>query len=120
MKTSNYTNKIARIGIAAIGFATVAMVAQADEAPARTVRYSDLNLNTPAGAAVLYKRIKNAAEQVCGDLNSRQLAEVAAAKACVQNGVYAGVRSVNNAQLTNEYNAHMGVAQETISVASLR
>jgi UrcA family protein len=122
MKTSNYTQKIAMAAIAAIGLATAATAAHADEvnAPARTVRYADLNLNTQAGAAVLYKRIKIAAAQVCGDAGSRQLQEAAAARGCIDRAVEAGVRSVNNVQLTNEFDAHRGMSQGAINVASLR
>ena len=54
--TKNFT----MAAVAAVCFASVT-IAHADEA-ARTVRYSDLNLNTQAGAAVLYKRIRFAAE----------------------------------------------------------
>ena len=120
MKTTNYTKQVAMAGIAALCLATAAMGAHADEAPARTVRYADLNVNTPAGAAVLYQRIRYAAEQVCGDVNARQLKEAMAAKACVAQAVDAGVRAVNNVQLTREYNAHIGGAQEAIKVAALR
>ncbi len=102
----------------AVCLASVTIVAHADEA-ARTVRYADLNLNTQAGAAVLYKRIRNAAEQVCGDVDSRQLAQAAAAKACVDKAIFTGVHSVNSPKLTNEYNAHAGIAQ-LINVASVR
>jgi UrcA family protein len=114
--TRNTQNTLAAVAAVCFAFATV--TAQADEA-ARTVRYSDLNLTTQAGAAVLYKRIHNAAEAVCGDVDSRQLARAAAAKACVNQAVFTGVRSVNAPLLTSEYNAHAGVAQ-TLSVASLR
>jgi UrcA family protein len=123
MKTSKYTTqKIAMAGIAAICLATAAMGAHADEAAVKThtVRYADLNLNTAAGAAVLYQRIKNAAEQVCGDVNSRQLGEAMAAKACVGHAIYASVHSVNNVQLSREYDAQMGAAHGSINVASLR
>jgi UrcA family protein len=124
MKISNYTKQIAMASAAAICVASVTMGAHADEAsvtaPAHTVHYSDLNLNTPAGISVLYKRIRNAAEQVCGDVNSRRLGEAAAAKACVDHAVYVSVHSVNNVKLIKEYNTHIGVAQESINVASLR
>ena len=123
MKTSNYTKQIALAGVAALCVAS-AMGAQAGEAsvnaPTLTVRYSDLNLNTQAGASVLYKRIRNAAEQVCGDVNSRRLEVAAAAKACVNHAVYVSVHSVNNVRLTDEYNAHFGVAKESINLASIR
>jgi UrcA family protein len=122
MRTSNCTKQIAMASVAALCVASATMAVHADElnAPARTVHYSDLNLNTPAGISVLYKRIRNAAEQVCGDVNSRRLEEAAAAKACVRHAVYTSVRSVNNVKLTNEYNAHVGGAQESINVASSR
>src|SRR5580692_11329307 len=40
-------------------------VARVDEAPSVTVRYHDLNLNTPEGIANLYERIHAAAVVVC-------------------------------------------------------
>jgi UrcA family protein len=124
MKTINYTKQIAMASVAAICVASATMGAHADEAavnaPTRTVHYSDLNLNTPTGVSVLYRRIRSAAEQVCGDVNSRRLEEAAAAKACVSKAVYVSVHSVNNVRLTNEYNAHVGVAKESINFASVR
>jgi UrcA family protein len=124
MKTINYSKNIALVTVAALGVASLAIGAHADEAvvrvPTRTVHYSDLNLNTQAGAEVLYKRIRNAAEQVCGDVGSRQLEEAAAARACVDQAAIASIRAVNNLQLTNTYNSHVGVAQTTMSIASVR
>ena len=111
--TKNFT----MAAVAAVCLASVT-IAHADEA-ARTVRYSDLNLNTQAGAAVLYKRIRNAAEAVCGDVGPRPLAQAVAVKACVDRAIFAGVRSVNAPMLSSEYNAHAGVAQP-INVAALR
>jgi UrcA family protein len=123
MKTINYSKNFALATVAALGV-SLAIGAHADESvvavPARTVHYSDLNLNTQAGAVVLYKRIRNAAVQVCGDVDSRRLGEAMAARACVDQAVAAGVRAVNNLRLTNAYNAHFGVAQTTLSVASVR
>jgi UrcA family protein len=122
MKTSNYTKQIAMASIAAICVASATIGAQADEfsAPTRTVRYADLNLDTAAGVAVLYKRIRYAAEEVCGDAKWRGLAEAAAAKACADHAVYVSVHSLNNAKLTNEYNAHIGAGQESINIAATR
>jgi UrcA family protein len=109
--------------VAAMCLAAVTVGAHADEAvnvvAARTVHYADLNLNTQAGAAVLYRRIRNAAEQLCGDVGSRQLAQAAAAKACVERAIVASVRSVNNPKLTSEYNTRVGAAQP-INLATAR
>ena len=124
MKTINYSKNIALATVAALGVASLALGAHADESvdrvPVRTVHYSDLNLNTQAGAEVLYHRIRSAAEQVCGDVGSRQLAESAAARACVDRAVTAGVRTVNSRLLTSIYDKHFGVAQTDVSMASLR
>ena len=109
--------------VAAVCLAAVTAGAHAEEAvnagPARTVHYAALDLNTQAGAAVLYKRIRNAAEQVCGDVGARGLAEAAAAKACVDRAIFASVRTVNNPSLTSEYNTRVGAAHP-ISLASVR
>jgi UrcA family protein len=70
----------------------------AQEVPARTVHYGDLNLNTKAGEARLHARIVAAAEQVCGDVGDRQLERAAAAKACVDRAVAAGMEKVGMAK----------------------
>lgn len=124
MKTFNYSKNIALAAVAGICVASFAIGAHAGEAdaavPARTVHYSDLNLNTQPGAEALYHRIRSAAEQVCGDVGSRQLAESAAAKACVNQAVATSVRAVNSRLLTRIYDEHFGVAQTDVSIASLR
>jgi UrcA family protein len=119
MKTINYSKNIALAAIAGICVTSFAISAHADESvPVRTVtvHYSDLNLNAQAGADVLYRRIRSAAEQVCGDVAPRQLLEAAAAKACVNKAVAASVGAVNNPRLSSIYEEHLG-AQTTISVA---
>jgi UrcA family protein len=121
MKTITPNSKNFLAAVAAVCLASAAVVAHADEAangvPARTVHYSDLDINTPAGAAVLYARIRNAAQQVCGDVDSRQLAVAAAAKACVSRAVYSSVRSVNSPKLTSVYNSHAGATRQPINLA---
>jgi UrcA family protein len=124
MKTINYSKNIALAAVAGICVASFAIGAHADEsntaAPVRTVNYSDLNLNTQVGAEALYRRIRIAATQVCGDVDSRQLAQAAAAKACVNQAVTASVRAVNNRFLTRTYDEHFGVVQTNLDIASLR
>jgi UrcA family protein len=122
MNTITKKMQVTWAAVAAVCLASTAMAAGAADTtmnvPAVTVHYSDLKLNTEAGAAILYNRIRNAATQVCGDRGSKRLDEVAATKACVDRAILASVRSVNNPKLTREYNARMGVAQKTINVAS--
>ena len=124
MNTTTNNKHFTFAAAAAVCLACVAVGAHANgtayDVPARTVQYADLNLYTQAGAAALYTRIRHAAEQVCGDVGSRELAEAAAAKACVNRAIFSSVHSVNNLRLTNEYNRHIGTGSEAINVASLR
>ena len=65
------------------------------------VRYGDLNLNSNAGVAKLHKRIRNAAESVCGDLNSRVMGLRDGFDACVHEAVTNSVAAVGNPNLSN-------------------
>ena len=119
MKTFNH-NKFTTVAATILGVAFLAAGAQAGETNSVTVRYSDLNLNTAAGAKVLYQRINSAAKQVCGDVDSRQMQRATVAKACMDQAIENSVRAVNNAQLTHTANEHgYGVATD-ITVASAR
>lgn len=124
MKTFKMNNAkhILFVAVAAISLGSVAVAAHADavDAPARTVHYSDLNLSTQSGVATLYNRIRNAAQLVCGNVDPRRLDEAASAKACIDKAVFSSVTAVNNPKLTSEYNARVSGAQKQISVASIR
>jgi UrcA family protein len=126
MKTFTLRNSrnIFFAAVAAVSFTSLVQVAQAadviNDRPALTVRYSDLNLDTQAGAAVLYQRIRHAAEQVCGKADSRRLDEVIAAQDCMAKAIASSVSAVGNAQLTSQYVAHAGKAPKQLMVASAR
>jgi UrcA family protein len=109
--------------VAAVCLAAVTVGARANEAvdtaPALTVHYADLNLNTRAGAAVLYKRIRLAAKQVCGDVGVQPLVQAAPAKACVKRAVFESVHAVNKPLLTSEFNIRTGGAQP-VNFATVR
>jgi UrcA family protein len=127
MKTFTLRNskKVLFAAVAAVSFASVAQMAQAadvlNDRPALTVRYSDLNLDTPAGAAVLYQRIRHAAEQVCGKADSRRLDEIVVTQDCMDKAIGSSVSAVGNAQLTSQYLARVGSkASKQIVLASAR
>jgi UrcA family protein len=124
MKTITRNSKSFLAAVAAVCLASVTITAHADEVangvPTRTVHYSGLDINTRAGATVLYARIRNAAQQVCGDADSRQLAVSAAVKACVNRAIYTSVRSVNSPKLTSVYNGQVGATQQLINLAADR
>jgi len=121
LKMNNATHFLF-VAVAAVSLGSVAVAAHADpvDAPARTVHYSDLNLNTQAGVATLYNRIRNAAQLVCGNVDPRRLDEAASAKACIDKAVFSSVSAVNNPKLTSEYNARVNGTQKQFSVASIR
>jgi UrcA family protein len=62
--------------------------------PAETVKYQELNLNSPAGVAVLYARIHAAAVRVCSS-GSRDLSRYREEKACVNEAEARAVKDVN-------------------------
>src|ERR1700724_2053983 len=65
---------VAPLMIPALLFAESGMaVTRVDEAPSVTVRYYDLNLNSPEGVASLYGRIHAAALDVCKQAEGPQL-----------------------------------------------
>ena len=70
-----------------------------------TVRYGDLNLNSQAGIASLHKRIRNAAESVCSQLETRILGLRGAYDQCIDQAVAEGVTAVGNANLTHFHTA---------------
>jgi UrcA family protein len=66
--------------------------------PSRVVHYADLDLSTDEGARVLYRRIKDAAWQVCRDAQDVP-ASVPSTK-CWRAAVQAAVEHVNRPTLT--------------------
>ena len=110
------------VSAAAMVFLAPQMARAADVVDGRTVtvHYSDLNTNTEAGVAALYNRIRHAAEQVCGKVDSRRLDEVATTRACVNKSIASSVSAVGNAQLTTVFMAHINGSSKPVMVASLR
>lgn len=77
------------------------------EAPSVVVRYGDLNLATAVGVDTLYRRISNAARQVCPDVYSRDLSTVAAGERCQADAVTRAVHELNNPQLALVHANHV-------------
>ena len=96
----------------ALAAGSLSTIARADSTmapPSMTVFYGDLNINDVRGAAVLYQRIRFAAETVCRDLGrGRQLALLSRYKSCVRSAIGEAVSHVNRTALT-EYAAARGV-----------
>jgi UrcA family protein len=88
---------------AATLIAGVSMTARAADAPQVHVKYADLDVNNPAGATMLYQRIRLAATQVCGAPDQRELARFVAAKACADKVIAQAVAAVGNDTLSGVY-----------------
>jgi UrcA family protein len=71
------------------------------ESVSREVYYGDLNLNSDAGVATLHGRIRQAAEQVCGDKVARlRLEEAMWQKQCRMQAIADAVATVNVQKLS--------------------
>ncbi len=111
MKTFTHSLKNpARIALSVVALtAAFAAGARAGELPQVHVKYSGLDLDTPAGAATLYQRIRLAADEVCAVSGSRELARIAHEKACADRAIAEAVAAVNNPRVTRLYEVKMGV-----------
>ena len=78
------------VSVAALAISGIAAAGSPD-AHSVVVRYGDLNLNSQAGVKSLHKRIRNAAESVCSELNSRVLSLRDIYDQCVDQAVSDGV-----------------------------
>ena len=73
--------------------------APVSEFPQIAVSYSDLDLNTSEGTRELYKRIANAAQEVCPYPNARELAQIEVNHACRDAAIAKAVRQINTPAL---------------------
>ena len=69
--------------------------AEAEDAPSKIVRFTDLDITKPAGAKVLYGRIRAAAHSAGGDPILRP-----AVHACIDKAIDEAVRKVDAPALT--------------------
>jgi UrcA family protein len=80
-----------------------AAIAAADPSSASiTVKYADLDIASPAGALVLYERIRAAAQSACSYFWFKTDADEAR---CVHNTIANAVAKVNEPALSSVYNA---------------
>jgi UrcA family protein len=105
--------------VVASSFSTASTAANSNEFPSTVVKFADLNLSTPQGAAALYRRINWAARDVCKayDLSSGHFEQPSNSHPCVRKAVQDAVAKVNAPQLTAVYNAKNPQARP-IEVAS--
>jgi UrcA family protein len=82
-------------GVSSLGNATL------NELDVESVRvsYADLNLTEKAGQQTLYQRIRNAADEVCGEVRSLTLSQVSEKRECVEKALNSAVHKVGNKDL---------------------
>ena len=83
----------------------------ADQVRSETVKFADLNLDTPAGVETLYGRIHAAARRVC----QQPAGELAATRGCIAKAESEAVGKVNVPSLTAFYQQKTGSRPATIT-----
>ena len=106
------------LGAFACSAATICTAAEPMNPPQTTVRYADLNVSKPEGAATLYARIQHAARQVCLPLDGGDVSSKARMGACVHKAIADAVAKVGQPALFDAYNAHNGQPPKIILAAS--
>jgi UrcA family protein len=105
----------ARIGFAAAAVLAVcipaASSASLESASSEEVRlsvnYADINLDSAAGVARLYRRLKFAVSSACGPTSLREagsLEQIANNKACAKQLLDRAIQKVDNAELSKMHN----------------
>lgn len=108
--------KLILLPLAALAFSGIATAGTpVADTPSVVVKYGDLNLASQAGIARLHKRISNAAESVCGQLESRIFGLQAAYRECVAEAIEKGIATVDNANLSQ---FHAGKARHAVLAAN--
>jgi UrcA family protein len=105
------------LGALTSSLATVCTAAETD-APQATVKFADLNVSNPEGAAALYARIQRAARQVCVSFDGRDLSSKAHMDACVHKSIADAVAKVGQPALFAVYNARNGQPIRIVLAAS--
>jgi UrcA family protein len=99
----------------ASGFAVLPAVADGSDVPQFTVKFGDLNISSPQGAAVLYRRIRAAAEMVCSPYDRSDLLSKMHLNACIDKAIFGTVTKVNNSALTAVYSAKTWSRRERLA-----
>ena len=88
------------------GFTLPAGAADATDVRSITVKFGDLNVSSPEGAAALYARIRSAATSVCSPTESTEYPFKTNFNACVHKAIAEAVTRVNRMELYTVYNQH--------------
>ena len=100
IRTKLYAAICCAVGSALMGaLCTVAQATEQDP-PSKTVKFTDLNIQTPEGASVLYHRIRVAARDVCELSAGGDPIYMLAEGACINAAIDNAVKKINAPYLT--------------------
>lgn len=106
-------------GVLSSGLAALPAAADSFEPLKVTVKFGDLNISNRQGAAVLYGRIRAAAQNVCSPFDGRDLSAKVHLDACVKKAIADAVTAVDEPALFAVYSTKTGKTVPT-RVASLQ
>jgi UrcA family protein len=92
-------------GAVASSFAVLPAIADSLDVPKVTVKYGDLNLSNPQGAAALYARIRSAAKSVCSQFDGPGIDPYRLREICINQAISGAVAKVNSPELSAVYSA---------------
>ena len=87
---------------------TVASANELSSEPTAVVKFSELNLSSPAGVSTLYKRIHSAAMNVCSAGSTEDLSRRSQQMACADSAETKAIAKVNSASLNAYYQEKTG------------
>jgi UrcA family protein len=93
--------KLLTAAVAALALGGIAQAEARHETVSVVVKYGDLNLDSAQDVKILRKRIRNAAQSVCGSIDTRILGLRDAYEDCVEEAFTGGVAAVGNPNVTN-------------------
>lgn len=93
--------KLLTAAVAALAVGGIAQAEALRETVSVVVKYGDLDLESSEDVRILRKRIRNAAQSVCGTLETRILGLRDAYEDCVREAFTDGVAAVGNPNVTN-------------------
>jgi len=88
------------IGVTFLGLAHASQPVLVDGALSTTVQFGDLNLDSTAGAKILYARLRQAARTVCTPFESISLEAIQKWQSCVGNAMSAAVARIDKPMVT--------------------
>jgi UrcA family protein len=89
----------------ALGSGAMSIAAAEDDVPQAIVKFGDLQLSNPQGAATLYRRISSAAATVCRAQDDGSLGARIRMHSCVHKAIADAVSKVDRAELFAVYDS---------------